>query len=67
MNSLDRSLIEKAGYDNGFEIIPKSDSSVVSLCSSLHSVNVDITDCKVDVSRYGTGTIGKTANWAGCI
>ncbi|WP_461246564.1 HNH endonuclease [Treponema sp. R6D11] len=43
MNSLDRSLIEKAGYDNGFEIIQKSDSSVVSLCSSLHPVKVDIT------------------------
>jgi len=43
MNSLDRSLIEKAGYDNGFEIVQKSDSSVVSLCSSLHPIKVDIT------------------------
>jgi putative restriction endonuclease len=43
MNSLDRSLIEKAGYDNGFEIVQKSDPSVVSLCSSLHPVKVDIT------------------------
>jgi len=43
MNSLDRSLIEKAGYDNGFEIVQKSDTSVVSLCSSLHPVKVDIT------------------------
>ncbi|MCL1958937.1 MAG: HNH endonuclease [Spirochaetes bacterium] len=43
MNSLDRSLIEKAGYDNGFEIVQKSDPSVVSLCSSLHTVKADIT------------------------
>jgi hypothetical protein len=43
MNPLDRSLIEKAGYDNGFEVVHKSDPSVVSLCSSLHQVKVDIT------------------------
>ena len=43
MNSLDRSLIEKAGYDNGFEIVQRSDPSFVSLCSSLHPVKVDIT------------------------
>jgi len=43
LNSLDRSLIEKAGYDNGFEIVQKSDAFVVSLCSSLHPVKVDIT------------------------
>jgi hypothetical protein len=51
MNALDRSLIEKAGYDNGFEIAHKSDliletgvvSPVVSLGSSLHPVRADIT------------------------
>ena len=42
MKTLDRSLIEKAGYDNGFEIVQKSDFSVVSLCSSLHPLRVDI-------------------------
>jgi hypothetical protein len=44
MNSLTRSLIEKAGYDNGFEIVEKSDTSIVSLCSSLHPVKVEITE-----------------------
>ena len=44
MNTLTRSLIEKAGYDNGFEIINKSDPSIVSLGSSLHKVTVDITE-----------------------
>ena len=44
MNSLDRSLIKKAGYDNGFEIVQKSDSSVVRLGSSLHHVTADITE-----------------------
>jgi hypothetical protein len=44
MNSLTRSLIEKAGYDNGFEIVQKSDTSVVSLCSSLHPVKAEITE-----------------------
>ena len=43
MNSLDRSLIEKAGYDNGFEIARDNDSSVVSLSSSLHPIKADIT------------------------
>ena len=43
MNSLDRSLIEKAGYDNGFEIAWDNDSSVVSLSSSLHPIKADIT------------------------
>jgi len=46
MNSLTRTLIEKAGYDNGFEIIQKNESSVVSLCSSLHSIITTITDGK---------------------
>ncbi|MDR0286662.1 MAG: HNH endonuclease [Clostridiales bacterium] len=44
MNSLTRSLIEKAGYDNGFEIVHKSDASIVSLCSSLHPVKVEIAE-----------------------
>ena len=44
MNSLDRSLIEKAGYDNGFEIAHKNDLSVVYLSSSLHPIKVNITD-----------------------
>ena len=42
MNSLDRSLIEKAGYDNGFEIVQNSDPSKVTLRSSLHPIIVDI-------------------------
>ncbi|MCL2126724.1 MAG: HNH endonuclease [Treponema sp.] len=44
MNALDRSLIEKDGYDNGFEIVLKGDPAVVSLGSSLHSVTADISD-----------------------
>ena len=44
MNSLDRTLIEKAGYDNGFEIAQKSDPSIVSLTSSLHPITVNIFD-----------------------
>ena len=44
MNTLDRSLIEKAGYDNGFEIVCKSDPAIVSLESSLHPVAADISD-----------------------
>jgi len=44
MNTLTCSLIEKAGYDNGFEIIYKSDHSIVSLGSSLHKVMVNITE-----------------------
>jgi len=50
MKTLDRSLIEKAGYDNGFEIVQKSDSSIVCLCSSLHLIKVDIFDGNHDGS-----------------
>ena len=42
MNTLDRSLIEKAGYDNGFEIVLKDDLSVVSLGSSLPTNRLSI-------------------------
>jgi len=42
MNTLDRSLIEKAGYDNGFEIVLDSDSTTVNLRSSLHPLRVAI-------------------------
>jgi hypothetical protein len=52
MNSLTRTLIEKAGYDNGFEITQKSDNSVVSLTSSLHPITVNIFDGDHDGS-YG--------------
>ena len=44
MKSLTRTLIEKAGYDNGFEIAKKSDLSVVSLSSSLHPITVNISE-----------------------
>ena len=44
MNSLARTLIEKAGYDNGFEIAKKSDPSMVSLSSSLHPITVNVFD-----------------------
>jgi hypothetical protein len=44
MKSLNRTLIEKAGYDNGFEVTQKSDPSVVSLSSSLHPITVDISE-----------------------
>lgn len=36
MNSLERSLIEKAGYDNGWEIVVESVPEQVSLASALH-------------------------------
>jgi predicted restriction endonuclease len=42
MNSLTRSLIEKDGYDNGFEIVKMNDSSLVSLSSSLHPITAQI-------------------------
>ena len=42
MNTLDRSLIEKAGYDNGFEIVLDSDPSCVNLESSLHPLRSTI-------------------------
>jgi hypothetical protein len=44
MTSLSRSLIEKAGYDNGFEIAENNDPSIVRLCSSLHPIKADISE-----------------------
>ena len=42
MNSLTRSLIEKAGYDNGFEIVQINEPSTVRMYSSLHPIKVDV-------------------------
>lgn len=36
MNALERTLIEKAGYDNGWEVVIESTSSQVELASALH-------------------------------
>jgi hypothetical protein len=38
MNSLKRALIEKAGYDNGFEHVVTSEKTHVMLASARHSV-----------------------------
>lgn len=43
MNTLDRSLVEKAGYENGFENVLKSSEAGVRLASSRHPVIVEIT------------------------
>ena len=56
MKSLDRTLIEKAGYDNGFEIVENgvdtdNDPSVVSLYSSIHAIKVNIT-CSIHHGSY---------------
>jgi len=56
MKSLDRTLIEKAGYDNGFEIAENGVDtgnypSVVNLYSSIHAIKVNIT-CGVHDSSY---------------
>jgi hypothetical protein len=42
MKSLDRSLIEKAGYDNGFENVLAGDNNTVRLASSRHPITVEI-------------------------
>ena len=42
MKAIDRSLIEKAGYDNGFEITEEGDLSIVKLSSSLHRIKAEV-------------------------
>jgi len=42
MNSLERSLIEKAGYDNGWEIVVESLPEQVVLASALHRASASI-------------------------
>jgi hypothetical protein len=43
MNSLERTLIEKAGYDNGWEVVVKSVPEYVILASALHKAQARIT------------------------
>lgn len=42
MNALERTLIEKAGYDNGWEIVVESVPEQVVLASALHRANARI-------------------------
>jgi hypothetical protein len=46
MNTLDRSLIEKTGYENGFENVLENNESRVRLASSRHPVTVEVTEGK---------------------
>lgn len=48
MNPLQRSLIEKAGHDFGFEYVADSDDTSVALASARHSV-------KLCIALYGAG------------
>lgn len=50
MNSLERTLIEKAGYDNGWEVVVKSVPEYVLLASALHNAQARIT--KSEQSRW---------------
>lgn len=43
MNSLDRSLVEKSGYDSGFEYIESSTANQVVLASARHPAKASIT------------------------
>lgn len=43
VNSLERTLIEKAGYDNGWEVVMLSTPSEVILASALHTAKARIT------------------------
>lgn len=43
MNSLDRSLIQKAGYDNGWEVVAEESPDQVILASALHSTHATVT------------------------
>lgn len=51
MNSLERTLIEKAGYDNGWEITVESTPEQVILASALHRARARVS--KSDHSRWG--------------
>ncbi|WP_221028901.1 HNH endonuclease [Actomonas aquatica] len=42
MNSLERTLILKAGYDHGWEVVVEENPEVVVLASSLHSCRIKI-------------------------
>ena len=42
MNTLERTLVEKTGADNGWECVLESRQEVVRLASARHSVSVEI-------------------------
>ncbi|GHV84989.1 hypothetical protein AGMMS50230_05970 [Spirochaetia bacterium] len=50
INTLDRSLVEKAGYENGFENILENNDTGVRLASSRHPVIVEVTSGKSEGS-----------------
>ena len=50
MNSLERTLIEKAGYDNGWEVVVESVPEHVILSSALHRAQAKVT--KSTLSRW---------------
>lgn len=52
MNTIERTLIEKAGADNGWECVVSSQSAVVQLASARHPVCVEIIDQGLLPERY---------------
>lgn len=59
MNALERSLIEKAGYNNGFENVRESSAEGVTLSSSRHKTEARIGSSGVDPNDWNitfTGT-----------
>ncbi len=52
MNSLERSLIEKSGADNGWECVLESTSGLVCLASATHPVRVTITSSTTNTLPY---------------
>ena len=52
MNTFERTLIEKAGADNGWECMVENTASFVRLASSRHSVTVDIIHNLETAMRY---------------
>ena len=52
MNTLERTLIEKAGADNGWECVLENRQDTVRLASARHTVCVDIIDLADLPDRY---------------
>lgn len=64
MNSLERSLIEKAGYDNGWEVVVVSNPGEVILASALHRAEARVTPSETGnwQLELPTGTLARELN-----
>jgi len=63
MNSLERTLVTKSGYDHGWEVVVESTAQRVRLASALHRAHLEVLEGQSDGERWrvriGSGALGR--------